>query len=64
MALRCVTCVAMARSTATLVARLPPCPASAYPLLTREMPDSFDGRYFGPVTHGRILGKAHPLWLL
>lgn len=35
-----------------------------YLLLMPRVPDSFDGRYFGPVTRAQIVGKAHPLWLL
>jgi len=35
-----------------------------YLLLMAAVPDSFDGRYFGPVPRGLIIGKAHPLWLL
>ncbi len=38
--------------------------ASSYLLLMPHVPDSFDGRYFGPVSGALILGKAHPLWLL
>ncbi len=32
-------------------------------LLLGEHPESFDGRYFGPVSSDLILGKATPLWL-
>lgn len=32
-------------------------------LLLMERPDSFDGRYFGPVGRAAIIGKATPLWL-
>jgi len=35
-----------------------------YLLLMATVRDSFDGRYFGPVSRERIIGKAHPLWLL
>lgn len=31
-------------------------------LLTDD-PGSFDGRYFGPIGRGGIVGKARPLWL-
>jgi conjugative transfer signal peptidase TraF len=39
-------------------------PATAYLLLVPDVAASFDGRYFGPVARDRIIGKAHPLWLL
>ncbi len=32
-------------------------------LLLMDRPDSFDGRYFGPVSEAAIIGKATPLWL-
>lgn len=32
-------------------------------LLLTDRPDSFDGRYFGPVDERAIIGKATPLWL-
>ena len=32
-------------------------------LLSAGHTESFDGRYFGPVTLDAVLGKAHPLWL-
>lgn len=32
-------------------------------LLLMDRPDSFDGRYFGPVSETAIIGKATPLWL-
>lgn len=32
-------------------------------LLNPAVPDSFDGRYFGPIERHDILGRAHPLWL-
>ena len=31
--------------------------------LLMNVPDSFDGRYFGPVDDTAIIGKATPLWL-
>ncbi len=31
--------------------------------LLMPAPDSFDGRYFGPVSETRVIGKATPLWL-
>lgn len=32
-------------------------------LLAADMPDSLDGRYFGPVSRDRILGVVTPLWV-
>jgi conjugative transfer signal peptidase TraF len=32
-------------------------------LLMPDVASSFDGRYFGPVSRGAILGKLRPLWL-
>src|SRR5690606_11385346 len=32
-------------------------------LLSTRHAESFDGRYFGPVPLGSVLGKAQPLWL-
>jgi conjugative transfer signal peptidase TraF len=32
-------------------------------LLNADVPDSFDGRYFGPTGRHLILGRAHALWL-
>jgi type IV secretory pathway protease TraF len=31
-------------------------------LLMEGVPDSFDGRYFGPVTTAAIVGRLVPLW--
>ena len=31
-------------------------------LLMEDVPDSFDGRYFGPVERARVLGRLVPLW--
>ncbi len=31
--------------------------------LLMDAPDSFDGRYFGPIGDGAVIGKATPLWL-
>lgn len=32
-------------------------------LLLMDAPDSFDGRYFGPLSRSAVIGKATPLWL-
>ncbi|EIZ77987.1 peptidase S26 conserved region [Novosphingobium sp. Rr 2-17] len=32
-------------------------------LLLMDGPDSFDGRYFGPIDEDAVIGKATPLWL-
>lgn len=32
-------------------------------LMNREVPDSLDGRYFGPVSAPSIIGRAEPLWI-
>lgn len=37
--------------------------AGQYLLLMDEAPASFDGRYFGPVEAGQIVGRAVPLWV-
>ena len=31
-------------------------------LMNRRVPDSFDGRYFGPLSTAAIIGRAVPLW--
>lgn len=31
-------------------------------LLMADVPDSFDGRYFGPILRGAIVGKLWPIW--
>jgi conjugative transfer signal peptidase TraF len=31
-------------------------------LLNRDVPDSLDGRYFGPLPTSTIVGQAHPIW--
>ena len=49
----------------------PMLPGPAYPyrvpvghlLLLADHPDSYDGRYFGPVAEGSVLGVYRPLWL-
>lgn len=32
-------------------------------LLLMDAPDSFDGRYFGPIGEDAVIGRAVPLWL-
>jgi conjugative transfer signal peptidase TraF len=32
-------------------------------LLMPDVPDSFDGRYFGPVAADAVIGRLEPLWL-
>jgi conjugative transfer signal peptidase TraF len=31
-------------------------------VMNRHAPGSFDGRYFGPISRHRIIGRARPLW--
>lgn len=31
-------------------------------VMNRRAPDSFDGRYFGPVRRTRVIGRASPVW--
>ncbi|MBX7481634.1 S26 family signal peptidase [Qipengyuania qiaonensis] len=31
-------------------------------LLNASAPDSFDGRYFGPLEHDAVIGRALPVW--
>jgi conjugative transfer signal peptidase TraF len=33
-------------------------------LMNRQSPNSFDGRYFGPLPTTTIVGRAEPLWTL
>jgi conjugative transfer signal peptidase TraF len=33
-------------------------------LMNRDVPDSLDGRYFGPVSITSVIGRADPLWTL
>lgn len=33
-------------------------------LMNRSVPDSFDGRYFGPLATSTILGRLTPVWLV
>ncbi|MES0174458.1 S26 family signal peptidase [Mesorhizobium sp. M0006] len=37
-------------------------PVGAVFLMNRLVPDSLDGRYFGPLTTDHIIGRAVPLW--
>ena len=31
-------------------------------LLNADVPDSFDGRYFGPTRFDQVIGRLIPLW--
>jgi type IV secretory pathway protease TraF len=33
-------------------------------LLNPNIPDSFDGRYFGPLSAAAITARAEPLWII
>jgi conjugative transfer signal peptidase TraF len=37
-------------------------PAADVFLMNRKSPDSFDGRYFGPLPSMAIIGRADPIW--
>ena len=37
--------------------------AGEYFLLMESVPDSFDSRYFGPVSAANIVGRLDPLWI-
>lgn len=31
-------------------------------VMNRSAPDSFDGRYFGPIARSHVIGRASPVW--
>lgn len=31
-------------------------------VMNRRAPDSFDGRYFGPIARAQVIGRASPVW--
>lgn len=36
--------------------------ADALFVMNRRAPDSFDGRYFGPLSRAQLIGRASPVW--
>jgi conjugative transfer signal peptidase TraF len=37
--------------------------AAGQVLVLSPAPDSFDGRYFGPIEANHVVGAAHPIWV-